>query len=114
MGYSRQHWEGGDVTHQPLEDFVDDDDGCFYHPAIVPYMTDGEKELLDAGELGFISEVSDEEMADDIQHVEDAPSPKTPHTPQPVQTINYIINVSGGTNTLSQGPSRGPTKRRKR
>jgi hypothetical protein len=44
----------------------------------------------------------------------DTSSPNPPQAPQAAQTINYIINIHGGTNIVSQGPSEGPNKRRKK
>jgi hypothetical protein len=105
-------WEGGDVTRQPLEDFVDDDEGGFYHPAILPFLTEQEKMLLEAGELGFVPEASGEEVAE-VQQINTS-SPNPPQAPQAAQTINYVINIHGGTNTVSQGPFEGPNKRRKK
>jgi hypothetical protein len=95
-----------------LEDFVDDDDRGFYHPAILPFLTEQEKALLEAVELTFVPEALGEEVAE-LQQI-DTSSPNPPQAPQAAQTINYIINIHGGTNTVSQGPSEGPNKRRKK
>ena len=111
-GLFEAQWEGGDVTWQPLEDFVDDDEGGFYHPAILPFLTEYEKTLLEAGDLAFVPEALGEEVAE--VHRIDTSSPNPPQAPQAAQTINYIINIQGGNNTVSQGPSGGPNKRRKK
>jgi hypothetical protein len=95
-----------------LEDFVDDDEGGFYHPAILPFLTEREKTLLEAGELAFVPEALGEEVAE-VQQI-DTSSPNPLQAPQAAQTINYIISIHGGTNTVSQGPSGGPNKRRKK
>ena len=47
------------MSHEPLEAFVDNDEGCFFHPAILPlmpYLIDEERKLLDADDLDFIDE----------------------------------------------------------
>ena len=75
-----------------------------YHPAILPYLTDEERELLDRGDLDFI-----DEDAEPVEEIEDAPK-----APEMSPVVNFIVNINGGRNTINQGAPGGRSKRRKK
>lgn len=103
-------WQGGEVTYQPIQDFVDDDDGCFYNPLILPYLSERERKFLDEGDVKALLHGDGEiqGLVDDAAF-QDTEKKKNGSAPKPVQTsqgTSYVINIFGGTNSVHQGPSR--------